>query len=223
MVGKKKQAFLNELKLKESKEMILNMSDGDSSESEIERVSTKPNKKVVIEETISDHEATRIATRIPKPRKARPSRAKPPVELKPYVFTEARMQNFIKAKQVRDENVKIRKEIKDKEDAAYKVFLDAKQAKKDKAKEKAAIKKEAFMKKQLESDTESESEEEVIVKPKKKAIKKKSKIYESSSEDDSDSEMEVKKSRSSKIVIINKLDKQKEPVNKPVVRRNMFL
>ena len=115
---------------------------------------------------------------------------KPKKEKKPYVLTPARKAQFEKARQIRDENRKQRKQDKD---ADNKIHDDIKndlirkkelQAIRKKTREMKAIVNKAS---EISEDEDLQSEEEIIIKKKKPIQKKKKKIvYESSSDESSD-------------------------------------
>jgi hypothetical protein len=86
-------------------------------------------------------------------------------EVKPKkVLTEKQKQAFEKARLVRSENIKARKEIKEKEDAKIQKLLDEKKAKKE-----AKLKKKQDLElKKIETSSDESSDDEVVVKKKKK-------------------------------------------------------
>ena len=111
-------------------------------------------------------------------------------EKKPFVMTDARKQAFEKAKATRDENIKINKEIKEKE--KEELVLLKQMAKNTK------LKKLSKLKKVIEQHVTSEDEEEEeIIYKKKKPSKKKKVVYIS------DSDEEYEKPDKKNVIIIN--------------------
>ena len=97
---------------------------------------------------------------------------------KPFVMTEARKQAFEKARQKRDENLRLKKELRDRENEHIQLLKDKAKNKKEKKLNK--LEKEI---KAMSSESESE-EEQIIVKKKKPKNKKKKIVYVSDSDDD---------------------------------------
>ena len=123
--------------------------------------------------------------------------AKPGKEKKPYVLTPARKAQFEKARQVREENLRVRNEIREESAKKHEEFKNELLKKKE---FKSNKKKVREIKELIESDSSSSEEEarEVIVKKKKamtipvKKPKKKVVYVSSSSESSSDESVEVK-------------------------------
>lgn len=140
---------------------------------------------------------------------------KPQKQKRNYVMTDARKLAFEKAQQKRAENIALRKQLKEKEQAEFEKIKQEKEAKKAK---KEAKKKELELKKlellSDESEVEEEEEEQIIVKKKKKPAKKKVIIYISDDEQDEKN-----------IIIVNKLDSKPQipPQPQKPKRTTLFL
>ena len=119
----------------------------------------KPSKKEVIEEpedytdseSVSSESDSVDVISIPK----RKSKLEKPKEKKPYVMTDARKAAFERAKAKRDENIKINKELKEKEAQHIKMLKEQEKLKKQK--------KISKLESKIKQISESE-EEEIIVK-----------------------------------------------------------
>jgi hypothetical protein len=126
-------------------------------------------------------------------------------ERKPYVMTEARKQAFDKAKQIRDENIKLNKTLKEKEEQIIKEL-------KDKAKNKK-IKKISKLETQINNISDSDFDEEVIIKKKKKP-KKKRVVYVDESDD------EERNDNKKNVIIINNGKEAESNKKATIPRRN---
>lgn len=155
-------------------------------------------KKQVIEDYESETESSDFdsvdAISIPK----RKNKLKKPIEKKPYVMTDARKLAFARAQEKRQENIKINKELKDKEQQHIKMLKEQEKLKKQK--------KISKLESKLQQISESE-EEEIIIKKKKPKNKV---VYVDESDDDND--------RNKKNVII--INNGKEPDKKQLPRRS---
>lgn len=117
-------------------------------------------------------------------------------------LTEKQKESFAKARLVRAENIKARKEIKEKEDSKIQTLLNEKKAKKE-----AKLKKKQELElKKVDTSSDESSEEEIVVK-KKKSTKKKKIVYVSDDEDDSN--------KKNVIIINNGEPKQQYPPARP--------
>ena len=109
---------------------------------------------------------------------------KPPKERKPYIMTDARKEAFGKAREKRDENIKLRKaqqkQLQDETDAIKNAVIEKRNRsliKKNKKEIKKIIQNEDLL-------SSSSDEEEIIIK--KKTPKKKVIYIESESEEEHD-------------------------------------
>ena len=140
---------------------------------------------------------------------------------KPYVMTEARKASFEKARQIRMDNINIKKVAKETElNEIIKLKKDSKKMKQDKIDEKTKIREELIKKivaGEVDTDKEETDDEPIIVK-KKKSNKKKKIIYISEDDEDGDSKRNI--------IIVNKMESAKPditPVIKPVRKIPLFL
>ena len=134
-------------------------------------------------------------------------------------MTEARKASFEKARQIRMDNINIKKVAKETElNEIIKLKKDSKKMKQDKIDEKTKIREELIKKivaGEADTDKEETDDEPIIVK-KKKSNKKKV-IYISEDDEDGDSKRNI--------IIVNKMETIKpvvEPV-RPIKKIPLFL